>query len=90
MFSSGHRKNCAGEAGPKGVAAAREKILAVRSEHSESPVALPAAPARLAKPGYAADPATGEPDGNRNGMDAAAGTATPGLSLCPQGPGSAG
>ena len=43
--------------------AAREKILAVRSERSESPVALPAAPARLSKPGYTADPATGNQTG---------------------------
>jgi hypothetical protein len=44
---------------PRRVTRARKRSLAVRSERSESPVALPAAPARLNKPGYIADPATG-------------------------------
>jgi hypothetical protein len=60
MFFSGQKKETApAKPAPKGVARARKKILAVRSERSESPVALPTAPARLSKPGYTADPATG-------------------------------
>ena len=69
MFSSGQRKS-AGAAGTEGCGPRPEKILAVRSERSESPVALPAAPARLNKPGYTADPATGnKTQDGRHGRD---------------------
>jgi hypothetical protein len=59
MFFSGQGKDCAGVAGPIRPAA-RKKILTARSERSERPVALPAAPARLIKSGCAAGPATGD------------------------------
>ena len=51
------KQDSAGEAG--GVPAARKKISNARGERSERPVALPAAPARLIKPGCAAGPAAG-------------------------------
>ena len=52
------KQDSAGEAG--GVPAARKKISNARGERSERPVALPAAPARLIKPGCAAGPAAGD------------------------------
>lgn len=59
MFPSGQEEGRAGGAGTR-KARCRERSLPVRSERSESPAALRAAPARLNKPGYAADPATGD------------------------------
>ena len=58
MFFSGKSKTA--PAKPAGVPAARKKILNARGERSERPVALPAAPARLIKPGCAAGPAAGD------------------------------
>jgi hypothetical protein len=77
---SGLRKDCAGEAG--WVAASQKKILAVRGERSERPVALPTAPARLNKPEYTTGPAVGDaPDGTR-GHGPHQWTRLPGMSLC--------
>src|SRR5689334_10241114 len=53
MFFSGLRKGAAlAEPAPL-MPASRKKILTVRGERSERPVALPTAPAKLIKPGYA-------------------------------------
>ena len=55
---AGERKAPA-KPGPK-APATRKKILDARGERSERPVALPPAPARLAKAGCGVDPTTGD------------------------------
>jgi hypothetical protein len=66
---------------PAGLPASRKKILTVRGERSERPVALPTAPARLNKPEYAVGPAAGDAPGGPRAWTSSADPA-PEMHLC--------
>ena len=75
MFSSGHQKRAPAKPAPGARPAAREKILAVPGRAQREPGCAPDRACETEQAGIHPGPRHREPDGNRNGQGATAGTA---------------
>ncbi len=71
------KKECAGEAGSEGCGPRPGKDLGCPERAQREPGCAPARACETEQAGIRRGPRHREPDGNRNGMDATAGTATP-------------